>query len=40
VLSPWKLVLKKTFFRLLGKGIAAVLPIGTVNAEGANGLNG
>jgi hypothetical protein len=40
VLSPWKLVLKNTFFRLLGKGIAAVLPIGTVNAEGANGLNG
>jgi len=33
VRSPWKLALKKTFFRLLGKGIAAVLPIGTVNAE-------
>jgi glycosyltransferase involved in cell wall biosynthesis len=33
VRSPWKLVLKKAFFRLLGKGIAAVLPIGTVNAE-------
>ena len=32
VRSPWKLVLKKAFFRLLGKGIAAVLPIGTVNA--------
>jgi glycosyltransferase involved in cell wall biosynthesis len=33
VRSPWKLVLKKAFFRLLGKGIAAVLPIGRVNAE-------
>jgi glycosyltransferase involved in cell wall biosynthesis len=33
VRSPWKLVLKKTFLRLLGKGIAAVLPIGRVNAE-------
>ena len=33
VRSPWKLGLKKAFFQLLGKGIAAVLPIGTVNAE-------
>ena len=33
VRSPWKLALKKAFFRLLGKGISAVLPIGTVNAE-------
>jgi glycosyltransferase involved in cell wall biosynthesis len=33
VRSPLKLALKKTFFRLLGKGIAAVLPIGTVNAN-------
>ncbi|WP_158788373.1 glycosyltransferase family 4 protein [Granulicella sp. L46] len=33
VRTPWKLVLKKKFFRMLGKGIAAVLPIGTVNAE-------
>jgi glycosyltransferase involved in cell wall biosynthesis len=33
VRSPWKLALKKAFFRLLGKGIAAVLPIGTVNAQ-------
>jgi glycosyltransferase involved in cell wall biosynthesis len=31
--SPRTLVLKRTFFGLLGKGIAAVLPIGTVNAE-------
>ncbi len=31
--SPWKLALKRAFFRLLGSGIAAVLPIGTANAE-------
>jgi glycosyltransferase involved in cell wall biosynthesis len=30
--SPLKLVLKSAFFKLLGKGISAVLPIGTVNA--------
>ena len=30
--SPWKLGTKSAFFKLLGKGIAAVLPIGTVNA--------
>ena len=33
VRNPWKLVLKSAFFKLLGKGISAVLPIGTVNAE-------
>ena len=32
VRSPWTLAVKSAFFRLLGKGIAAVLPIGTVNA--------
>lgn len=32
VRSPWTLALKSAFFALLGKGIAAVLPIGTVNA--------
>jgi len=32
VRSPWKLALKSSFFKLLGKGIAAVLPIGTQNA--------
>jgi glycosyltransferase involved in cell wall biosynthesis len=32
VRSPWKLAAKAAFFRLLGSGIAAVLPIGTVNA--------
>jgi glycosyltransferase involved in cell wall biosynthesis len=32
VRNPWKLVLKSAFFKLLGKGISAVLPIGTVNA--------
>jgi len=32
VRSPWKLATKSAFFNLLGKGIAAVLPIGTVNA--------
>jgi glycosyltransferase involved in cell wall biosynthesis len=32
VRSPWKLVIKSAFFKLLGKGISAVLPIGTVNA--------
>ncbi|MGD0646494.1 MAG: glycosyltransferase family 4 protein [Acidobacteriaceae bacterium] len=31
--SPWTLVLKSAFFKLLGNGISAVLPIGTVNAE-------
>lgn len=31
--SPWKLVAKMAFFRLLGSGIAGVLPIGTVNSE-------
>jgi glycosyltransferase involved in cell wall biosynthesis len=30
--SPWKLAAKSLFFRLLGSGIAAVLPIGTVNS--------
>jgi glycosyltransferase involved in cell wall biosynthesis len=32
VRSPWKLALKTVFFRLLGRSIAAVLPIGTVNS--------
>ena len=32
VRSPWTLAAKSAFFGLLGKGIAAVLPIGTVNA--------
>lgn len=32
VRSPWKLALKSSFFKLLGKGISAVLPIGTQNA--------
>jgi glycosyltransferase involved in cell wall biosynthesis len=32
VRSPSTLALKSSFFKLLGKGIAAVLPIGTVNA--------
>jgi glycosyltransferase involved in cell wall biosynthesis len=32
VRSPWTLAVKSAFFKLLGKGIAAVLPIGTVNA--------
>jgi glycosyltransferase involved in cell wall biosynthesis len=32
VRSPWTLALKSAFFQLLGQGIAAVLPIGTVNA--------
>jgi glycosyltransferase involved in cell wall biosynthesis len=32
VRSPWTLALKSAFFTLLSKGIAAVLPIGTVNA--------
>jgi glycosyltransferase involved in cell wall biosynthesis len=32
VRSPWKLALKAAFFRLLGRGVAAVLPIGTVNS--------
>ena len=31
--SPLTLALKSAFFKLLGKGISAVLPIGTVNAE-------
>jgi glycosyltransferase involved in cell wall biosynthesis len=30
--TPWTLALKSSFFKLLGKGIAAVLPIGTQNA--------
>jgi glycosyltransferase involved in cell wall biosynthesis len=32
VRSPWTLAAKSAFFGLLGKAIAAVLPIGTVNA--------
>lgn len=32
VRSPWTLAAKAGFFRLLSSGIAAVLPIGTVNA--------
>ncbi len=32
VRSPWTLAVKSAFFQLLGKSIAAVLPIGTVNA--------
>ncbi|HSY37074.1 MAG TPA: glycosyltransferase family 4 protein [Acidobacteriaceae bacterium] len=32
VRSPWTLAIKSAFFKLLGKGISAVLPIGTVNA--------
>ncbi len=32
VRSPWTLAAKAGFFRLLGSGIAAVLPIGTLNA--------
>ena len=31
--SPWTLAAKSLFFRLLGNGIAAVLPIGTVNSD-------
>jgi glycosyltransferase involved in cell wall biosynthesis len=31
--SPWTLFAKSLFFRLLGSGIAAVLPIGTVNSD-------
>jgi glycosyltransferase involved in cell wall biosynthesis len=31
--SQWKLVAKKLFFRALGHGIRAVLPIGNLNAE-------
>lgn len=31
--SPWTLAAKPLFFRLLGSGIAAVLPIGTVNSD-------
>ena len=30
--SPWKLAIKSAFFNLLGKGISAVLAIGTENA--------
>jgi len=30
--SPWKLAIKSAFFKLLSKGIDAVLPIGTQNA--------
>ena len=30
--SPWKLAAKSLFFRVLGRGLAAVLPIGTVNS--------
>jgi glycosyltransferase involved in cell wall biosynthesis len=32
VRSPWRLAVKSAFFQSLAKGIAAVLPIGTVNA--------
>jgi glycosyltransferase involved in cell wall biosynthesis len=32
VRSPWKLAVKGAFFHILAQGIAAVLPIGTVNA--------
>jgi glycosyltransferase involved in cell wall biosynthesis len=32
VRSHWKLALKSAFFKLLGKGLAGVLPIGTQNA--------
>lgn len=31
--SPWTLAAKSLFFQLLGKGIAAVLPIGTMNSN-------
>ncbi len=31
--SPWTLAAKSIFFRFLGNGIAAVLPIGTVNSD-------
>ena len=31
--SPWTLAAKSFFFRLLGSGIAAVLPIGNVNSD-------
>ncbi len=31
--SPWKLAAKKLFFRALGRSIAAVLPIGSLNAQ-------
>lgn len=31
--SPWTLATKSLFFRVLGSGIAAVLPIGTVNSD-------
>jgi glycosyltransferase involved in cell wall biosynthesis len=31
--SAWKLAAKKFFFRALGHGIAAVMPIGTLNAQ-------
>ncbi len=33
VRSPWKLALKRMFFRVLREGVTAVLPIGTANAE-------
>jgi glycosyltransferase involved in cell wall biosynthesis len=31
--SRWKLAAKSIFFRLLGSGVAAVLPIGTLNSQ-------
>lgn len=31
--TQWKLILKRAFFRILGKGVAGVLPIGTLNAK-------
>jgi glycosyltransferase involved in cell wall biosynthesis len=31
--SPWKLAVKPLFFRLLGSGIGAVLPIGRMNSD-------
>ena len=31
--SPWKLAAKSLFFRILGRGLAAVLPIGTANSH-------
>ena len=31
--SPWTLAAKSLFFRLLGSGVAAVLPIGIVNSD-------
>jgi glycosyltransferase involved in cell wall biosynthesis len=31
--SPWRLAVKSLFLRLLGSGVAAVLPIGTMNSD-------